>query len=435
MATVKKSTYVSRYLYSPVFLQPASPFTKLCVFIDLSKAFDTIDHNLLLIKLERYGIRGNTLKLLGSYLTGRYQYTSVLNEISNRLPVLYGVPQGSVLGPLLFLIYINDISNCSNLAKFVLFADDTNIFVTGTSKVEAYKKANIILQSIYNYMVANKLHVNTKKCCYIHFRPKTRSKETTESNVTDNLVLKMHDNTLEQVTQTKFLGVIIDEKLSWIPHVNYLTSKLKCCMGSLNRIKENVPASLHKSLYHTLFESHLTYAITVWGGASDKLIDQLFTVQKMCMRIMFGDKEAYLDKFKTCTRTRPIGEQFLGPEFYIREHTKPLFTCKSIMTIHNLYRYHTALSALKILKFRTPMSLYCCFNLSNRKETLLITPWSSNNFIYQASIIWNTVRIVINVKDFSVKLGKVKLHLKNFIIKRQKLGDQTEWSEDNFKLR
>ena len=404
------------------------------IFIDLSKAFDTIDHILLLVKLERYGIRGNTLKLLGSYLTGRYQYTSVLNEISNRLPVLYGVPQGSVLGPLLFLIYINDISNCSNLAKFVLFADDTNIFVTGMSKVDAYIKANTILESIYNYMIANKLHVNTKKCCYIYFRPKISSKKAIDSTVYDNLVLKMHDNILEQVTQTKFLGVIIDEELSWIPHINYKTTKLKCCMGSLNRIKENVPASLHKSLYHTLFESHLTYGITVWGGAPDKYIDQLFTVQKMCMRIMFGDKEAYLDKFKTCSRTRPIEEQLLGAEFYTREHTKPLFSCKSIMTIHNLYIYHTTLAALKIFKFRTPMPLYCCFNLSKRKETLLITPWSSRNFIYQASSIWNTVRSKIDTKDFSVKLGKVKLQLKNLILKRQKLGDQTEWSEDNFRL-
>ena len=173
----------------------------------------------------------------------------------------------------------------------------------------------------------------------------------------------------------------------------------------------------------------------MWGGAPVKYIDQLFTVQKMCMRIMFGDKEAYLDKFKTCTRTRPIEEQILGPEFYTREHTKPLFSCKNIMTIHNLYSYHTTLAALKILKFRTPMSLYCCFNLSNRKETRLITPWSSRNFIYQASSIWNTVRTIIDIKDFSVKLGKVKLHLKNLILQRQKLGDQAEWSEDNFRLR
>ena len=131
------------------------------IFVDLSKAFDTISHDKLLTKLENYGIRGNANKLIGSYLSNRRQYVSVLGEESEKLSVLVGVPQGSVLGPLLFIVYINDISSCSDLGKFVLFADDTNIFVIDKSIKNLYRKANKIMKSIYEYMKCNLLHIYT----------------------------------------------------------------------------------------------------------------------------------------------------------------------------------------------------------------------------------------------------------------------------------
>ncbi|MCP4490436.1 MAG: hypothetical protein GY820_24420 [Gammaproteobacteria bacterium] len=139
--------------------------------MDLSKAFDTIDHQTLLTKLDRYGIRGRAKSLIGSYLSNRTQYTEALNEKSDSLIIQYGVPQGSVLGPLLFLLYINDISNCSDLGVYVLFADDTNIFVEGKTIQEAYDKANSLLRSVNRYMLLNKLHINLSKCCSIHFKP------------------------------------------------------------------------------------------------------------------------------------------------------------------------------------------------------------------------------------------------------------------------
>ena len=112
------------------------------IFIDLSRAFDTISHEKLLFKLENYGIRGTPLSILQSYLTNRQQLTKFNGSKSDLITSLYGVPQGSVLGPLLFILYINDIINCSKLGHFLMFADDTNIFVTEKSENEAFRKAN-----------------------------------------------------------------------------------------------------------------------------------------------------------------------------------------------------------------------------------------------------------------------------------------------------
>ena len=141
------------------------------IFIDLSKAFDTIDHGILIKKLEHYGVRGSVFSLLTSYLQNRNQCVSVLGEISESLPVIYGVPHGSCLGPLLFLIYINDLGKISKSCETILFADDTIIFVSvGTQE---------ILNIISNYMNCNKLHVNLEKSCYMDFN-NTRKIENDE---------------------------------------------------------------------------------------------------------------------------------------------------------------------------------------------------------------------------------------------------------------
>ena len=196
----------------------------------------------------------------------------------------------------------------------------------------------------------------------------------TRTNHTDHSELKLELNgtTIKRVNQTKFLGVIIDDKLSWVPHINTLAMKLKSCIGALSRIKEAVPVHLHKNLYHTLFESHLSYGISVLGRVSANKLSTLFTIQKTCIRILVGDKEAFLDKFKTCVRNRPLYSQHLGSEFYTKEHTKPLFNHHDIFTVHNLYNYHCSIELFKILKTRTPISLFSKFTLSSRKDTLLI---------------------------------------------------------------
>ena len=401
------------------------------VFIDLSKAFDTIDHRKLIVKLNNYGIRGNALNLITSYLSNRKQYVNVLDTESEELPVEFGVPQGSVLGPLLFILYINDICNLTKIGRFVLFADDTNIFVAAETKEKAYAMANKMLLAVSNYMEVNLLHINVKKCCYMYFSPLKRGANNIDD---DNHYLSINNIIIKRVKQTKFLGVIIDDKLSWKPHILSLNKKLSSICGRIYRIKKCLPESLYKQIYHSLFESHLGYSISVWGGTPKDTINNqlkpLFITQKKCIRILFGDCESYLDKFKTCARVRPIESQRLGSEFYVKESTKPLFTNHELLTVENLYRYRSIMELFKTIKTRIPISLYSSFTLSERKDNYLITPPPTNQFFYKSAWMWNEFRKV-GALNFMSPCSLVKSQLKKSLLSTQdKYG--LSWCEKNF---
>ena len=173
------------------------------------------------------------------------------------------------------------------------------------------------------------------------------------------------------------------------------------------------------------------------GNTSSSKLSILKTSQKHCIRIMFGDKAAYLDKFCTSVRSRSWEDQRLGSEFYKKESTKPLFNSHEILTIENLHNYHTLLETYKIIKTHTPISLYSLFTISSRKETLLITPPHNQTFIHNASSRWNVFQGTEQGKeiiDFLVGLGTIKMKFKNLLLRRQKLGDQVERNDDNFNL-
>ncbi|KAL5258808.1 hypothetical protein ACHWQZ_G009312 [Mnemiopsis leidyi] len=404
------------------------------IFIDLSKAFDTVPHQELLSKLENYGIRGNANNLISSYLSDRFQYVSVLGEDSEKLPVVYGVPQGSCLGPLLFIIYINDISRTTELGKFVLFADDTNIFVADNCKKRVYEKANRILHLVHLYMKCNLLHINIKKCCYIHFEPSRPNAESNSSEGEDENVLALNSTVIKRVNEAKFLGVIIDEKLKWTAHVKALNAKLKCETGKLCRIRNIVPKDHYKELYHTLFESHLGYGISVWGGISNNKLEPLFVTQKKYVRIMFGDKEAYLNKMCTSARARTRANQKLSQDFYEKEHTKPLFNLNNLLTVHNLYKYTCLCEMFKIIKLAYPNSLLSLFHRSPRRPDYFITPSPSSSFIYKSSHMWNSCRKPANGTSFSSSTNFVKNKLKKSLLDLQSCHRTEEWSDLNFDI-
>ena len=168
------------------------------IFIDFSKAFDTIQHNILLDKLYHYGVRGIAHKLISSYLSNRKQFVYYNNECYSAVEdISVGVPQGSVLGPLFFILYVNDIISCAESSiEFILFADDTNIFIYGPTTEELYCKAKKVLRQLKSYIDANYLHINLKKSKYIHFR-------SNRQNIIGNTVF--YDNfRLEQVQPLNF---------------------------------------------------------------------------------------------------------------------------------------------------------------------------------------------------------------------------------------
>ena len=289
------------------------------------------------------------------------------------------------------------------------------------------------------------------KSCYMHFEPSSDQKETCSrtipfvSNKDLSQTIYINNHAIRKVKEMKFLGIIIDDQLNWSAHIEYLAKKLRSAAAVLCRIRSCVPKENYKNLYYSLFESHLTYGITVWGGVCKSKLEQIFKIQKHCIRILFGDHEVYLDKFSTCTRTRPCcwvnkrfdyRTQILNENFYCKEHTKSLFNNNKILTVQNLYNYHACIEMFKIIKFRLPISLYALIRVSSRISLLLILPEKSSQFMYKASFLWNTAykRILTRDHDTSIKLSYIKNTLKALLLDNQKKFDSNEWVPENFAI-
>ena len=197
------------------------------LFLDLQKAFDTVCHSILLKKLFHYGIRGLPHQLFTSYLSNRQQYTVVNGTKSDIAQVLWGVPQGSVLGPLLFILYINDLPKCSELTSW-LFADDTSLAKSSKSFHVLQQEMNREIDKVQNWLLANKLSVHYgSKTQYILFIPPSKVKERPS-----NFTLNMGCHEIEQTSFYKYLGVLIDENLSWRPQIDKICSRLSSVCGA-----------------------------------------------------------------------------------------------------------------------------------------------------------------------------------------------------------
>ena len=324
--------------------------TPINIFLDLSKAFDTIDHNILLDKLKYYGLDDTAIKLFRSYLTNRYQYVQMENAKSQILEINTGVPQGSILGPLLFIIYINDISQSSDKFDFLAYADDTTLSTTlnkfsTSDDMNISDLINLELYKINEWLEINKLSLNANKSRFMIFH--MPNKQITLP------ILQICNTNIEKVNEFNFLGLTLDTRLDWKRHSNNTSNKISRTIGVLNKLKNVLPQHIKTIIYNTLILPHLNYCILCWGFKSNRV----FALQKKAVRII------------TCSK--------------YNAHTEPLFKTVKLLKFTDLLKLRELYFYYKFIHGLLPIPLQNWHIIRNTNIHEHNTRRQSNLHIYR----------------------------------------------------
>lgn len=312
-----KSTTAAVYELIKIITQARNDrVPSMCIFMDMSKAFDRVCHEKLLSKLYHYGIRGNCHEWLKSYLTNRQQSTeiTVYSENtkaftayrSNYRTIKAGVPQGSLLGPLLFLLYINDLPNITK-HKILLFADDCSIVIRGDDTVNYEQEVNNVFKDINNWLEQNHLQVNLNKTKIMEFYA-PQGKPV-------GIKVAYNGIELEKVNSIRFLGLIIDTHTNWANHSEHIVTKLSRFAYALKRLREVSCEKTALLAFYSYVMSNLRYGVILWGNVGNK--DEIFRLQKKCLRAIYGLRQT--------------------------ESCRPVFIKNKILTFPALYIYHLCL--------------------------------------------------------------------------------------------
>ena len=344
------------------------------VFMDLSKAFDTLDHAILLSKLQHYGIRGVPLEWFSSYLSNRKQFTCYENTNSDTLSITCGVPQGSILGPLLFLIYINDISNVSNILQCILFADDTNVFLSSPNFNTLVNTLNAELPKLSTWFKSNMLSLNLQKTNFIYF------KHPRKQPIGHHFEIKIDNTILEMKTHTKFLGVFINENLNWSNHINYTLTPISRNVGVLHKLKYYLSNKILFMLYNSLILPYILYCNIIWANSKTNT-QPLLLLQKKAIRI--------------CS------------DAGYRDHSDPLFARFKSLKINDIhflqialfmFRYNTDLLPMSFNNmFRTNQNVH---SYSTRRATDIhlhnpLTALAHKSIRHSGPDVWNSLPVEI----------------------------------------
>jgi hypothetical protein len=353
-------TYVSKALNDGNFC--------IGIFLDLKKAFDVCSHSILLKKLNKMGITGTALNWFKNYLSGRSQIVEVNGCKSDARELNISVIQGSILGPILFLCYINDFYSATTLFS-VLFADDTAGFGQGKNLKDLTSYVNQELQKIANWFRSNKMAVNTLKTKFIIFRTRGKRIDPQDCRLVFNNneiglpedpalitdISRIHNEGEEK--SFKLLGVMLDEYLSFEAHVNNLCVKISKSLFCMNRIKNFVNPASMKMLYFAMVQSHLVYCINIYGCANKTTLNRLFLKQKEAIRIMSN-----------------VG---------YRDHTSPLFVNHKILPLEKLIK----MSNLKFMHCFVNNRLPFSFNemwITNRNRNPALQLRNADDFYVPA---------------------------------------------------
>jgi hypothetical protein len=339
--------------------------------LDISKAFDSLNHDILLHKLESYGFRGITHQWFKSYLHNRYQYVVHNGMYSDLCLLTHGVPQGSVLGPILFALYINDLYLAVPDCKVVLFADDSTIMYSNKHSLDFKYYIETVGNVLHAWFTCNLLVINAKKTHYLIYSL-ARIVNSTIYNVS------IGEHVINRVEYGRFLGIIIDEHFSWKQHCEAVRLKLCKSLGMLSVCVHFLPVACMKQLYYAFVYPTLSYGIEFWGNAQDQYLHPIRILHKKCIRLVCG-----VHRLFHCEPVAKANKLLLFDDIYVAACVTFLFKVK-----HNLYI--NAISSLLV----NPMSLNV---MPTRYSQLNFYVHSTNFLISRHSFLFNSVKLWNNL--------------------------------------
>ena len=318
------------------------------------------------------------------------QFVSVNGAVSKKQAISCGVPQGSILGPLLFLIYINDIIRCSHIMQFVLFADDTNIFFSSQSLAELENIINKELDHLAMWFKANKLSLNIDKTSYILFR--NRGKK-----VKNNLNINIDGVNINQVTSAKFLGLYIDEQLTWTNHIRHISSKISKNIGIIRKLSYIVSQHVLTTLYHTLIKPYLTYCNIVWASNYLSRLKPLEILQKRIIRIVCSTDRlastSVLFKQLNLLKLRDINIVQIAQFMYRYNHRLLPATFDNYFVLNSMVHEHNTRSSIRS-KYHMPI-----VRTNNRKFSIKFSgpnTWNNTSYDMLSAIFLSNLKIKLS---------------------------------------